>query len=278
MTKSRAPRMQRFWMMLVSVALVLFAGGASAAGRVEWKTKTLKESEGHSWTIEVAFYLNKPPDVATLPMRFSFMPVVYYERDLVDGKEGPQLRQVPLQGKPPLVEGVDVGFMDPGNGQIQKRTKFSFKVTRGHGYEAGEYDVTIKDGRTDQAFGAPAHVIFEGENEVIDRRAMVFSGEKKKEKAKEGEGSEGGGDDSAKPAKKQLDENDPAFWEGGPKKGSTENNEEVEPKRGCGCRLADSSSHDESAAAAALAVLAVFGGRRIRRRLVPGSGSSKRTA
>lgn len=266
MTESRAPWMQRLCMFLTVIGLLATGGTAGAAGRVEWKSKTLKESEGHSWTIDVAFYLNKAPDVATMPMRFSFMPVMYYERALVDGKEGPQLRQVPLQGKPPLVESVDVGFMDPGNGQIQKRTKFSFKVTRGHGYEAGEYDVTIKDGRTDQAFGAPAHVIFEGENEVIDRRAMVFSGEKKKEKAKEGDNGEGGGGES-KP-KGQLDESDPAFWEGGPKKKSTkddENNEEVEQKRGCGCRLADSGSGG-SAAALGAATLALVATRRTRRR------------
>jgi hypothetical protein len=267
MTKSRAHFMQRFSMFLFLVGSVMFASSASAGGRVDWKTKTLKESDGHSWTIDVAFYLNKAPDVATMPMRFSFMPVMYYERALVDGKEGPQLRQVPLSGKPPLVESVDVGFMDPGNGQIQKRTKFSFKVTRGHGYEAGEYDVTIKDGRTDQAFGSPARVIFEGENEVIDRRAMVFSGEKKKEKAKDDDKSEGGGE-GEKPVKKQLDENDPAFWEGGPKKSTKddENNEEVDPKRGCGCRLSESSSHDGGALAAALAALALSAARRTRAR------------
>src|ERR1041385_9355601 len=107
MTKSRAPFMQRFSMWMTFMAALSLAGTAGAAGRVDWKTKTLKEGDGHSWTIEVAFFLNKAPDVATLPMRFSFEPVMYYERALVDGKEGPQLRQVPLQGKPPLVESVD---------------------------------------------------------------------------------------------------------------------------------------------------------------------------
>jgi hypothetical protein len=156
---------------------------------------------------------------------------------------------VPLVGKPPLVESVDVGFMDPGNGSIQKRTKFSFKVTRGHGYEAGEYDVTIKDGRTDQSLGAATHVIFQGDNEVIDRRAMVFSGEKKKEKAKEGEGeNKGEGGESESKGKKQLDENDPAFWEGGPKKKTPAEDEyEVDQKRGCGCRLAGSGLSDHAA-------------------------------
>lgn len=270
MTKSRARSMQRCSMWLTLVGVFFLAGAAHAAGgRVEWKTKTLKESEGHSWTIEVAFYMSKAPDVATLPMRFSFTPAVYYERALVDGKEGPQLRQVPLQGKPPLVESVDVGFMDPGTGQIQKRTRFSFKVTRGHGYEAGEYDVTIKDGRTDAPFGSATHVVFEGENEVIDRRAMVFSGEKKKEKAKEDDKGGGDGDGNDKPQKK-LDEDDPAFWEGGPKKSTKndESNEEVEPKRGCGCRLAGARSTGSSALES-LSVLALAAARRRRRPVQP---------
>jgi hypothetical protein len=249
MTTPRASWKQRFSMLMTLVSLLLVAGAAGAAGRVEWKNKNLKESDGHSWTIEVAFYLNKAPDVATMPMRFSFMPAVYYERSLLDGKEGPQLRQVPLVGKPPLVESVDVGFMDPGNGSIQKRTKFSFKVTRGHGYEAGEYDVTIKDGRSDQALGAATRVIFQGDNEVIDRRAMVFSGEKKKDKAKEGEDkAEGGGGESESKGSKKLDESDPAFWEGGPKKKTPAEEEyEVDQKRGCGCRLAGSGLSDRAA-------------------------------
>jgi hypothetical protein len=268
MTKPRAPLKQRFSMLMTLVCLLTFAGTAGAAGRVDWKSKTLKESDGHSWTIEVAFYLNKAPDVATMPMRFSFAPVIYYERSLLDGKEGPQLRQVPLQGKAPLVESVDVGFMDPGTGAIQKRTKFSFKVTRGHGYEAGEYDVTIKDGRTDQAFGAATRIIFQGENEVIDRRAMVFSGEKKKDKAKEGEDKEkgeGGGEGESTGGKKQLDESDPAFWEGGPKKKTPAEDEyEVDKKRGCGCRLADSGL-SSGAGAASLSLLALGMARRRRR-------------
>lgn len=254
MTKDRAPWKQRFSMFMTLVSLLLLGGTAGAAGRVDWKSKTLKESDGHSWTIEVTIYLAKAPDVATMPMRFSFQPVVYYERSLLDGKEGPQLRQVPLVGKAPMVESVDVGFMDPGNGTIQKRTKFSFKVTRGHGYEAGEYDVTIKDGRTDQSLGSASRIVFQGDNEVIDRRAMVFSGEKKKDKAKEGEGEDkdkgegGGGGESESKGKKQLDENDPAFWEGGPKKKTPAEDEyEVDQKRGCGCRLAGSGLSDRAA-------------------------------
>jgi hypothetical protein len=250
--------------MLWSLAVFLIAGTALAAGRVEWKSKTLKESDSHSWTVEVSIYLNKAPDMATLPMRFSFQPVVYYERSLLDGKDGPQLRKVPLEGKQPLVESVDVGFLDPGSGQIQKRTRFSFKLSRGHGYEAGEYDVTIKDGRTDATIGTTTHIVFDGENEVIDRRAMVFSGEKKK-KAKDDDESKADDDAEKKPEKKELTPDDPGYWQGGPKDDGQQK-EEVEPKRGCGCRMAARSGTGDAAFVGIAALVLAAGGARRRRR------------
>ncbi|HEX3594592.1 MAG TPA: hypothetical protein VHU80_05810 [Polyangiaceae bacterium] len=257
MTKTGREWLRLFLAAALSIGVLVTLGRANAAGgRVEWKSKTLKESDGHAWTIEVAIYLNRAPDVNTLPMRFSFQPSVYYERSLLDGKDGPQERKVPLEGKPPLVESVDVGFMDPGNGQIQKRTKFSFKVTRAHGYEAGEYDVTIRDGRTDAPMGAATHVVFDGENEVIDRRAVVFSGEKK-EKAKDTD--EKKDDDASK--KKELSPDDPAYWQGGPK--DDESKEKVEPKSGCGCRVGARDGHGALGAGLALTLLGLG---RLRRR------------
>jgi MYXO-CTERM domain-containing protein len=242
-------------------------GRANAAGgRVEWKSKTLKESDGHAWTIEVAIYLNRAPDVNTLPMRFSFQPSVYYERSLLDGKDGPQERKVPLEGKPPLVESVDVGFMDPGNGQIQKRTKFSFKVTRAHGYEAGEYDVTIRDGRTDAPMGAATHVVFDGENEVIDRRAMVFSGNDKKKKPDADAKKDDKGDDKAagsddkkandeKPASDNDSKDSTADAPKADEKPSDEPGTIKEKPGGCGCRLAD--ANDSGKAGLGFAALAL---------------------
>jgi MYXO-CTERM domain-containing protein len=197
--------------------------------------------------------------VATLPMRFSFEPVAYYERAMVDGHSDPQSRTVPLQGKPPLVESVDVGFLDPGSGQIQKRTKFSFSVTRGHGYEAGEYDVTIKDGRTDATIGSVAHIEFDGDNEVIDRRAIVFTGDKK---AKKEDKPADQTDDSA-PKKKELTPDDPDYWKGGPKTDDSENQEKVEPKSGCGCHVGTSPA--APSIGSLVLMVGLLGARRIRR-------------
>jgi hypothetical protein len=106
---------------------------------------------------------------------------VYYERYLDDSSSGVQTRSVPLVGQQAIIESVDLGFMDPGTGKIENRTRFAFRITRAHGFQGGEYRVTIRDGRNGQVIGTPVTLKLEGENEVIDRRAMVFAGNDKKE-------------------------------------------------------------------------------------------------
>jgi MYXO-CTERM domain-containing protein len=169
-----------------------------------------------------------------------------------------------LQNRQPLVESVDVGFMDPGTGKIENRTRFSFRVTRAHGFEAGEYDVTIKNARNNQSVGTKTRIIFQGENEVIDRRSMVFTGNEGKKKKKQ---EEEGANEEAEPAKKELTPDDPAFWEGGPSDQGDDGPPPIEEKPGgCGCRV---GSPDRSslvgAAFVALAAVAVGRGRRRRR-------------
>jgi hypothetical protein len=249
-----------FTVFSLVLAAVFCTALAHAIGQAKWKSTALEES-GESWKIDIEMHLPKPPDMAHIPMRFSFKPVVYYERTLVDGQEGPQLRKVPLENRQPIVESVDVGFMDAGRGEIQKRTRFSFKITRAHGFEAGEYQVTIKDSRSDATIGNTTRLVLNGENEIIDRRAMVFSGEKKKkkddEKAKEEQEGEA-------PMKREVDPNDPAFWEGGPTEPEpTEGPPSIEEKPGgCGCRLGARAGGGHLTAIAAVAAGLFFRRRR----------------
>jgi len=100
---------------------------------------------------------------------------------------------VPLEGRQPLIESVDVGFLDAGTSKIESRTKFSFKVKRDLGYDAGEYKVTVRDTRNGQIVGTATNITFDGENEIIDRRSIVFQGDNKKKK-KEEKKDEGGED------------------------------------------------------------------------------------
>jgi len=237
--------------LLTLVVTLLLAGSAFAAGRIEWKAKTFKERSDKSWMLEFAVYLPRAPDVAYVGMKFEFEPTVYFERSLIDGHDGPVDRKVPLTGRQPLIETVDVGFMDGATTKIEARTRMSFKIKRDLGYEAGEYKVTVRDTRNGQTVGAAQTIVFEGENEIIDRRAMVFSGEKKKDKkpeekkAEEKKSDEGGEGDKSKSDEGAKDEGgDEKADEGSDNSG--DGPPPVEKKSGgCGCRVPTGSTGGE---------------------------------
>jgi hypothetical protein len=241
---------------------------------VEWKSKTFKERDDKAWKLEVAIYLPHAPDVPHVPMKFEFQPEVYYERDEVDGDKIVE-HKVPLENRQAIIESVDVGFMDEGSGKVESRTRFSFKLTRAHGYEAGEYKVSIHDATNDQAVGVPTTLIFDGENEVIDRRAMVFSGGEKKKKA-DAPKADASDDKTASPDK-TADSDKPAAdadstpapaagAPAGDEKPADEPGTIKQKPGGCGCRLADTGqSSDAGLAFAGLAVASVMLRRRKRR-------------
>jgi MYXO-CTERM domain-containing protein len=187
---------RRLLAVLVSLLSVLLVSSAAyAAGRVEWKSKTFKERSDKSWMLELAIFLPRAPDVAYVPVKFEFELITYFERALVDGRDGPVENKTPMTGRQPLIESVDVGFLDAGTSKIEKRTRFSFKVKRDLGFEAGEYKVTLRDTRNGQTIGGPTTITFDGENEIIDRRSIVFQGDdKKKKKEKKEEKAEDDGD------------------------------------------------------------------------------------
>ncbi|MES1174603.1 MAG: MYXO-CTERM sorting domain-containing protein [Myxococcales bacterium] len=237
-------------LFVLTLAVIGFtvSSAAHAAGRVEWKAKTFKERDDKAWRLEVAIYLPKAPDVPHVPMKFEFQPEVYYERDMVDGDKVVE-HKVPLENHQAIIESVDVGFLDSGSGKIEPRTRFSFKLTRAHGYEAGEYKVSIHDGRNDQSVGTPVTLVFEGENEIIDRRAMVFSGgdKKKKDTAKkdDAKSDEKSGDDEKKAAEdKPASEDTSAPVADTDKKDAPADEPQTikEKPGGCGCRLADNGT------------------------------------
>ncbi len=271
-------RDRRWLLSLLNFVLVLLlAGPAFAAGRIEWKDKKLKERDDKSWRVEMAIYMPRAPDVPHVPMKFEFLPEVYYERDMLDGDKLVE-RKVPLENRQALIESVDVGFLDSSSGKIESRTRFTFKVTRAHGYEAGEYKVTVRDTRNGQIVGTPTTLIFDGENEIIDRRAMVFEGKKKEKKkdsgdaAKEGDAAAGdkpkdeGGekkDESAEAAPSEPAAEPAAEEPSGDNTGDESSGEVKEKPGGCGCRIEDTR---EGGGAALLFALALGAGLFMRRR------------
>jgi MYXO-CTERM domain-containing protein len=244
----------RSLLFLGQLALILaFAGSAHAAGRVEWKSTAVKEREDKSWRLEVAIYLASAPDVPHVPMKFEFQPTAYYARDMTDGDKLVE-HTVPLTDRQSLIESVDVGFLDSGSGKIEKRTRFSFKVTRAHGYEAGEYKVTIKDTRNGQTVGTSQTLKFQGENETIDRRAMVFASkdDKKKKDEKKAEEAKPAEEEAQPEAAKEETRADEADQEPPPAQEGEAPPAIEEKPGGCGCKVAGGGSSNSLAGALAL--------------------------
>lgn len=232
--------MKRWWACWWAVAAMLVSMTA-LGDRIVWKKTRINESN-ESWRLDMEVHLSRAPDIAHVPMRFTFTPKVYYERSLLDGQDKPQLRKVPLEDRQPLIESVDMGFLDPGTGKIQKRTRFTFKLTRDRGFEAGEYEVKVENKRSGKTLGRAARLTLNGENEVIDRRSMVFE-DKSEKKDKDAEPEE--------PPSYELDPSqDPdneAFWEGGPTEpeqadGPLPPPAHMRERPGCGCRVGASTS------------------------------------
>jgi MYXO-CTERM domain-containing protein len=273
---NRASLSRRFVLFLCQLAIVLLSSGSAlAGGRIEWKSTAVKEREDKSWRLEVAIYMPKAPDVPHVPMKFEFQPTAYYARDMTDGDKLVE-HTVPLTDRQSLIESVDVGFLDSGSGKIEARTRFTFKVTRAHGYEAGEYKVTIRDTRNGQVVGTAQTLKFQGENETIDRRAMVFEGKKKdakKDDAKK-DGDSGGDKAEADGAKKddgdaKKDDAPPSEdAKPAPSEGDASADDKAPPPvegkpGGCGCKLAG-AEHGNLAGALALLGVAAFVSRRRR--------------
>jgi MYXO-CTERM domain-containing protein len=259
---------RRFVLVLCQLAVILLGTGtAFAGGRIEWKSTTVKERDDKSWRLEVAVYMPKAPDVPHVPMKFEFQPVAYYARDMTDGDKLVE-HTVPLTDRQSLIESVDVGFLDSGSGKIEARTRFSFKVTRAHGYEAGEYKVTIRDTRDGKVVGTAQTLKFQGENETIDRRAMVFASKGDKKKDEKKEGGDSGGDkpkDDGDGAKKDAPADDAPKAEasGAEEDKATSDAKDdnapppVEGKPGgCGCKAAGGPTSNLAGVLALLGVVA----------------------
>lgn len=244
---------------LLFLALLGLAGPAAAQGRVVWKKTKLDEVD-KAWKLAMEVHLNRAPDVAHVPIRFSFTPTVHFERALVDGRKEPVTRQIPLQSQQPIIESQDVGFMDPRSAKTVSRTRFTFQITRDQGFEAGQYQVKVTDVRSGKDLGGGTTLTLNGENEVIDRRSVVFEDKPKKDDKPKAE-------EAAAPAEKELSPEDDAFWAGG----SNAPEEKTAPlpppahlqdRPGCGCRMVTPSSNTAGLALGALALALVARRRR----------------
>lgn len=225
------------WLLSLSALAAVFWGSPAMADRVVWKKTTVQENL-ESWRLDLEFHYSRAPDITYVPIQFEFTPTVYYENTLDDSSSEPHVTKQPLENKQPMVETQDVGFLDAGTGKTMNRTRFTFKLTRARGFEAGEYEVTVKDKRSGNKLGGKTKLILNGTNQVVDRRSISFD-EKKKPKKEE---------EKPKSWEEEYDPNkDPnreEFWEGGPKEEEPSEGDDIPPPAhlqenpgACGCHV-----------------------------------------
>ncbi|WP_437630136.1 MYXO-CTERM sorting domain-containing protein [Sorangium sp. So ce854] len=247
---------------VVAAALALLgawlpATAAHAAGTVAIADRSPKE-DGGRWKLKMTINYGGTPHLAHIPMLFSFTPTMHYERALTDqSPEKPVLNKIPLQNQQSINESMDVGFSD-GSGKVFSKTKFDFVLRRDRGFEAGEYDLVIKRASDGVQVGQKQKITLQGENEIIDRRAIVFTGEKKKKDASADKADKADAEKSGEPASDEAQDepasdaaeadapSDDAMPDEAPPP--------VSPKQGgCGCRLGP----DEAATPLALPLVAL---------------------
>jgi hypothetical protein len=181
--------LSRFFLSLLALGLLFVSPQrAWAAGSVSLQTNSPEEING-KWKLFFTINYGGKPDVAYVPMIFSFTPTSITERSLTDqSPEKPVITRLPLKGQVAINESMDVGFSNPSGG-VFTTTKFDFVIRRDKGFEAGEYDLKITRTNDGAQMGNTIKLTLKGENPIVDRRAIVFAGNKKKTDEKKTEGA-----------------------------------------------------------------------------------------
>jgi MYXO-CTERM domain-containing protein len=245
---------------LLGVLLTLLPRPALAMGSVRLTNPDPVEVDGR-WKLNFTIDYGSIPQIPHVPVIVSFEPTVLYERALTDkSPEKPVINKIPLSNQQGINESLDVGFAD-ASGKVFKVTKLDFVIRRDHGFEAGEYSVKMKREDDGVQLGQTFRLVLKGDNPVVDRRAMVFAGDKPRSKKADADKT-----DDAKDEKKDepasTDEKKP---NDGDAKAAGDGPPPVPPKQGgCGCRTAGGDAPAGTALAALGLALAV-GVRRRRR-------------
>lgn len=252
------------FLALFATVVSLAVSADAATGTFVLKTKSVNETGG-AWRLFTKVELPKAPLTAHQSMRFIFKKTMVYERSLVDGKSEPVINRQALTGEMPQTESLDVNFGD-ATGKIFKGTNFDFALTRTRGYEAGEYDVELRTA-DNVIIGNKEHLILNGDNPPVDRRAMAFNA--KDSKVKKVEAYDAGANQASNDSN-ELPANAPQHGGGNgevtpmgtatgfvPKEGMQETEEEkIKTKPGgCGCETVGQRSN----ASALLAFLPILG-------------------
>ena len=220
----------------VVVAVMTLASPAFAFGSISLKQSTIEEVDGR-WKLEFKVDYGRQPHLAHIPFDFIFVQKVYYEYSITDGDKEPQTRPKPMVNQSPQREQIDIGFAD-ARGDVWRRSEFSFSMRRDRGFTAGEYTLVVKQSSDGAVLGREMKIILKGQNELIDRRAIVFTGETRKK-------PEAQSADAPRPeaavADPEEDEDDDEDADEQPSQPAAPPPVEKKAKgAGCGCRTATS--------------------------------------
>jgi len=271
MRTTRIPLSLRYLFFLAATVLaaITLASPAVAFGTFTLKSNAVDEVDGR-WKFDVEVDYGSKPHLGHVPFDFVFVQKVYYEYSIIDSDKEPVVRPKPMHNQTPQREQMDITFSD-ARGELWQRTKFSFSLRRDREFAAGEYTLTVRRTSDGAILGREMRITLKGQNELIDRRAIVFAGESRKKPeansaAASGEGSKPAqasaatddGDSAAASSRREddLDGDEP----NGPPA--------VDRKAkgaGCGCRTV--SGDRSGSLAPLLGVLLVGVGVRSRRRL-----------
>lgn len=255
------------------LAAILFAGlslaprAASAFGTVSVANLSPAETSDGRWKLVMTINYGSMPHVNHIPMLFIFTPTVLYERALTDATgDRPILNRIPLSNQQSINESMDVGFADP-SGKTFATTKFDFVIRRDRGFEAGEYKLEIKRADDGARLGNVMTLKLMGDNPIVDRRAIVFAGDKKKEKKADPAADKAADGEKKADAPAETSEAAPPPEPAATSETPVEGPPPEAPKQGgCGCRVA--STHDNNEGLAALALGAALFLRNRRRRSI----------
>lgn len=259
--RSRLLAFVRLFAALSLAALVLVLPALARAGGTVTITDLQPKEDNGKWKLKMTMNYGATPPTAHIPMLFSFTPTVLYERTLTDKSPNtPVLTKLPLSNQQAIPASMDVGFGD-GTGKVFAITKFDFVINRDQGFEAGEYTLVIKRSNDGVQMGSQMRIVLQGDNPIVDRRAIVFSGEKK-DKPKADAPASGDPKSDAPSGDPPPSEPPPEA----PSEAPVESPPPVEPKQGgCGCRVAAAGAPSPLPLLAAAGALA-FAVRRRRRR------------
>lgn len=263
--RSRLLAFVRLFAAVSFAALVLVLPALARAGGTVSVTDLQPKEDDGKWKLKMTMNYGATPPTAHIPMLFTFTPTMLYERTLTDKSPNtPVINRIPLSNQQGIPASMDVGFSD-ASGKVFAITKFDFVIRRDQGFEAGEYTLVITRSNDGAQMGSQLRVVLQGDNPIVDRRAIVFSGEKKKDKPKADAPSDDKTDaPSADPPPSDAPSDAPSDT-------PVETPPAVEPKQGgCGCRVADSGAPASLPLIAAAGALAFA----LRRRRSPRSSPS----